>query len=250
MKGSNKGGKGSSYDTWDKKYKALCRFKSLHGHCNVPGTGKYSALNAWVYRQKRLKSGRFRQCVQLSDDKILLLDAIDFPWHDNSSQTTRKPEKSARTISKSPPKTLKSPPTASRRSTRRSSTKARSASFQNERGPSDDSGFACQVFWMDPSSNKTNDIGIILMPSRADATFADARNLITADCGPAMMYAANNNEDDDWVFFLPVLGPVSKKQEVSLGSVWKLLEKIDPLGNFTNEGDAKIFVTKRDPVVA
>lgn len=67
-------------------------------------------------------------------------------------------------------------------------------------------------------------IGFVKLPSIKKSTFADARKVIHAelvsDCPPLM--------ERPWRFFIPGLGPMSLRQETTLGPIFSLLRGITP----------------------
>lgn len=66
---------------------------------------------------------------------------------------------------------------------------------------------------IDASGNVTDEhLGFVRLESR-NATFSDARAAIQEDMDPESL------PGDAWKFYLPPIGPVSKRQEESFGSV-------------------------------
>jgi len=61
-------------------------------------------------------------------------------------------------------------------------------------------------------------LGFIKLPSRATCSFEDARLAIETELVPDRIA-----KDDRWRFFVPSLGPVSLKQESTLGPLYRLL---------------------------
>ena len=63
-------------DSWDRRINDLKAFKKEHGHCNVPlRYPPNPALGSWVIGLRQWKKRGM-----LTDDKILLLDALGFSW--------------------------------------------------------------------------------------------------------------------------------------------------------------------------
>jgi len=71
---------------WRRMYEALREYKRVYGHRNVlAGRESYSALSAWVNRQRML-----RKRSKLSPDQIRLLDRIGFVWKPQDSRWERR----------------------------------------------------------------------------------------------------------------------------------------------------------------
>ena len=94
-------------------------------------------------------------------------------------------------------------------------------------------GFFFRVTKMLPGKKKES-LGFIALPK--DTTFAKARNQMTYEL----------DLDDSWVFFLPSLGPVSRRQESSLGTMvsWLTVKHKDMPGSRRNPIDI-IIVNRR-----
>ena len=70
---------------------------------------------------------------------------------------------------------------------------------------------------IDASGNATDEhLGFVRLESR-NATFSDARAAIQEDMDPESL------PGDDWKFYLPPIGPMSKRQEGSFGSLSSFL---------------------------
>lgn len=61
-------------------------------------------------------------------------------------------------------------------------------------------------------------IGFVKLPSRNKSTFEEARKLVDEELSPDYLKAGQA-----WRFFVPQLGPMSRKQESSLGPMYKFL---------------------------
>lgn len=87
-------------------------------------------------------------------------------------------------------------------------------------------------------------VGFVQLPSRRDATFSDARSEIHAHMGEDL--------PEGWKFLVPTLGPVSYKQETTLGPILLFLQQasLDPyLGDGSSRYPVKILIAKRTRVV-
>jgi hypothetical protein len=83
-------------------------------------------------------------------------------------------------------------------------------------------------------------VGFITLESRKSSTFAEARAAIIRDLVPEIIPSS-----DVWNFFVPGLGPMSTKQETSLGPMFPFLRRTttDPnLGDGTLLHPLKIFI--------
>lgn len=88
-------------------------------------------------------------------------------------------------------------------------------------------------------SQLTSNIGFVSVPSRQSATYADIRTAMETELDASDLSA-------QWRFYIPKLGPVSTKQEVSLGPALKFLQgtTCDPrLGTGTIVNPLRIFIT-------
>mmetsp|Transcript_38276 Transcript_38276/g.84038 ORF Transcript_38276/g.84038 Transcript_38276/m.84038 type:complete len:473 (-) Transcript_38276:63-1481(-) len=88
-------------------------------------------------------------------------------------------------------------------------------------------------------SQLTFNIGFVSLPSRELATYADIRHAMENELDAS-------DHSKQWRFYVPKLGPVSTKQEVSLGPALKFLEGTtsDPrLGDGTAMNPLRIFIT-------
>lgn len=77
---------------WDQAFEELLKFRSAHGHCQVPHDFKENpSLSRWVKRQryqnKLLKEGK---PSTMSADRIERLDDIGFVWHSHDSNWDRR----------------------------------------------------------------------------------------------------------------------------------------------------------------
>lgn len=77
---------------WDETFEELLKFRSVHGHCQVPHDFKENRpLSRWVKRQryqfKLLKDGK---PSTIYEDRIQRLDAIGFVWHSHHSTWERR----------------------------------------------------------------------------------------------------------------------------------------------------------------
>ena len=70
---------------WQKMYTQLSQFHADNGHCQVPST---SSLGQWVVRQRFLyrQSPSGRAESSLTDERIRLLDELEFSWMTRSEQ--------------------------------------------------------------------------------------------------------------------------------------------------------------------
>lgn len=83
-------------------------------------------------------------------------------------------------------------------------------------------------------------VGFVTLESRKSSTFAEARTAIVRDLVPDVIPSS-----EEWKFFVPGLGPVSTKQETSLGPMFPFLRRTtnDPnLGDGTLLHPLKIFM--------
>ena len=83
-------------------------------------------------------------------------------------------------------------------------------------------------------------VGFVQLLSRKSNTFADARLVIQQELGPDTL-----SSDMEWRFFVPGLGPVSNKQEASLGPIYSFLRQttLDTnLGDGTLLHPLKVFI--------
>jgi hypothetical protein len=127
--------------------------------------------------------------------------------------------------------------------------------------PSEDSPLVCKILQKLPlgsghSSNIgglefSNNVGFITLPSRQCATFACIRQAVESqlddDCFPQRQeneLVEIKNDAPSWKFYVPKLGPVSFKQEKTLGPVLEFLKSVtnDSLvGNGTPSSPLKII---------
>lgn len=73
-----------------------------------------------------------------------------------------------------------------------------------------------------------SNIGFVTMPSRNSSNFADARSIMTRDLDEGCL-------PSKWKFYVPCLGPLSRKQEKKFGPLLKFLKDV------TNDGDGSIL---------
>lgn len=87
-------------------------------------------------------------------------------------------------------------------------------------GASDDSKSMCKIV-LKRIEKEDRNVGMVLLSSVRRATFSDVRSEIEKDlCGDLLP------KNLDWRFYLPVARlPVSKRQETTLGSFYKILHK-------------------------
>ena len=72
---------------WEKMFASLCKYKEVHGHCNVPQ--KYienPELGIWVSTQRSKK-------YSLAPERIKRLDEIGFVWKTKKSMLKSKLQK-------------------------------------------------------------------------------------------------------------------------------------------------------------
>jgi hypothetical protein len=88
-------------------------------------------------------------------------------------------------------------------------------------------------------------VGFVSFGSRQESTFAEARETIERDVDPSIL------NEDDWRFYIPELGPVSLRQETSLGPLLPFLQKVseDPLlGDGTIRKPIKVVLAKNKEI--
>lgn len=127
--------------------------------------------------------------------------------------------------------------------------------------PSEDSPLVCKILQKLPlgsghSSNIgglefSNNVGFITLPSRQSATFACIRQAVESQLDDDCFPRGRNNQlmeiksdAPSWKFYVPKLGPVSFKQEKTLGPVLEFLKSVtnDSLvGNGTPSKPLKII---------
>jgi hypothetical protein len=71
--------------TWNKRYEELVEYKKEHGHSMVPRDSQtHKALGKWVHNQRQLyrknMQGKLRKGSGFSDERISLLNELDFVW--------------------------------------------------------------------------------------------------------------------------------------------------------------------------
>ena len=84
---------------------------------------------------------------------------------------------------------------------------------------SEDGELYCKLLKKLPSSESMSNVGFVKLASRKNSTFAQARSVIVQELVPDCIDA-----DSKWKFFVPTLGPVSLKQEESLGPLFSFLQ--------------------------
>jgi hypothetical protein len=84
---------------------------------------------------------------------------------------------------------------------------------------SEDGELYCKLLKKLPSSEYISNVGFVKLTSRKTCTFAQARKVIDQELVPDCIDA-----DSNWKFFVPTLGPVSLKQEESLGPLFSFLQ--------------------------
>lgn len=92
------------------------------------------------------------------------------------------------------------------------------------------------------STNESNviSLGFVKLPSRKTSTFADARKVIEDELVPDAI-----SVDAIWKFFIPNLGPVSWKQEATLGPMRPFLHcDMDDLNFGTLKNPINVFVVE------
>jgi hypothetical protein len=103
------------------------------------------------------------------------------------------------------------------------------ASIENEADSPEDGELCCKLLQRAPGdisneygANSANEslsnVGFIKLPSRMNSTFEDARKVIEQDLIPDCL-----PPEKEWRFFVPSLGPMSRKQESTLGPLYKFL---------------------------
>ena len=86
----------------------------------------------------------------------------------------------------------------------------------------------------------SKNIGFVKLSSRKSSNFADARLVIQKELVPDAISA-----ESDWRFFVPGLGPVSSKQEESMGPLFPFLRGSTTdvnLGDGTLSNPVKVFI--------
>jgi hypothetical protein len=90
------------------------------------------------------------------------------------------------------------------------------------------------------SPSPAKNVGFVTLESRKSSTFAEARTAIVANLVPDVIPAS-----EEWKFFVPGLGPVSAKQETSLGPMFPFLRRTTTdhnLGDGTLLHPLKVFI--------
>lgn len=123
----------------------------------------------------------------------------------------------------------------------------RSLALSSQQEPEENTDLCCKIMkkceeaegGIGNLSQLTFNIGFVSLPSRELATYADIRHAMENELDAS-------DRSKQWRFYVPKLGPVSTKQEVSLGPALKFLEGTtsDPrLGNGTAMNPLRIFIT-------
>lgn len=69
-------------DHWNRFHELLAAYKVRHGHVLVPRLAEIPGLGDWVTDQRRqYKAKQQGQATQLSDARLLKLEALEFVWH-------------------------------------------------------------------------------------------------------------------------------------------------------------------------
>lgn len=92
------------------------------------------------------------------------------------------------------------------------------------------------------SGGPGKNVGFVKLKSRKSNTFADARKVIEQDLVPDSL-----TPTIEWRFFIPGLGPVSNKQEASLGPILSFLKRTTletNLGDGTLMHPLKVFIVE------
>ena len=84
---------GKSVPTWNEMFDDLLRFKTANSHCNVPTGHSCGRLGRWVLKQRK-DLGKVKRSVDehgnmLTQERIRLLDEIDFQWTVGKGQGSR-----------------------------------------------------------------------------------------------------------------------------------------------------------------
>ena len=77
----------------------------------------------------------------------------------------------------------------------------------------------------DSAEETVTSLGFVRLKARKTCTFADARRVIENELVPDLI---PQETEPQWKFFLPMLGPVSNKQEMSLGPLLPILKRSTP----------------------
>jgi hypothetical protein len=100
------------------------------------------------------------------------------------------------------------------------------ASTVNEADSPEDGELCCKLLQRAPDIPNTSvanesslsNIGFIKLPSRKKSTFEEARKIIEQELIPDCL-----SREKEWMFFVPSLGPMSRKQESTLGPLYQFL---------------------------
>ena len=91
----------------------------------------------------------------------------------------------------------------------------------------------------------STNLGFITLPSRQSATFATIRQSVESDLDDDMLPTDDKGNKKKWKFYVPKLGPMSVKQESTLGSALDFLRSTTgdiQLGNGTTSNPLKIVI--------
>ena len=91
----------------------------------------------------------------------------------------------------------------------------------------------------------SSNLGFITMPSRQSATFAAIRRAVESDLDDDMLPTDEKGARKRWKFYIPKLGPMSLKQEGSLGNAHEFLRSTTDdmnLGNGTASNPLKVVI--------
>lgn len=91
----------------------------------------------------------------------------------------------------------------------------------------------------------SSNLGFITLPSRQSATFATIRQSVESDLDDDMLPTDDKGNKKKWKFYVPKLGPMSVKQESTLGSALDFLRGTTgdiQLGNGTTSNPLKIVI--------
>jgi len=214
--------------TWEESYKELAKFHRRKGHVRVPYVKKHNRLARWLSVQKNRRNGRYHSCSQLSQEQRSKLEALGV-WVDEDSRSRVAQEAPAAALKASQPekqsnKTIVASPSSA------CDTSSDPISLTGK-----DAGVLCKVLKIDG-----HEIGFVMLPSSANTTYAQAREIIMAE---GLLQGKT-----DWSFHIPRFGAITTLQEVSLGPLWNFLKQRDPQGSFSADGDLQVYIAKAEPI--
>ena len=99
-------------------------------------------------------------------------------------------------------------------------------------------GFFCKIKLLQDDL-VIKEVGFIVLPLRTNSTFVDARRRIMDTFSFPDWFA---REYAEWSFYIPSRGPLSMKEEVSLGPMYAFLQQLGPRSNFSPHGDAEVLI--------